>query len=226
KYFEAEKKQQPFAPFLEAGKHHSASGNIRHGRRLWKTAYGKGISRVPRKIMWNRGSQFYWIGAEISSARGGRRSHPPKISHFLSEKRLNKKEKEIAIKSGISATANIEIVKRRYPLFSMDNSFFGIESECLKLKTQEFLKLIEKIFEKSGLEVLKGKNSRSGKGKMRNRRKKENAGVLIVTGKDEAKKANGIDIIKLNELKAADLYPLGRLAIYTEKAIEELGGRK
>ena len=97
KVYEAEKKWQPYAPFFMAGKQHSASGKIRHARRLWKTAYGHGISRVPRKILWRRGNQFYWIGAEIASTRGGRRAHPPRVEHFLKELKINKKEKQIAI---------------------------------------------------------------------------------------------------------------------------------
>src|SRR3989338_59927 len=68
---------QPYAPNPEAGKRHSASGIISHKRHDWKGHYGRGISRIPRKIMSRRGTQFFWIGAEISSARGGRRAHPP-----------------------------------------------------------------------------------------------------------------------------------------------------
>ena len=79
KAFEAEKVWQPYAPNIQAGRRHSASGIARHLRHVWKSGYGHGKSRAPRKIMWRRGSQFYWIGAEVSSARGGRRAHPPKV---------------------------------------------------------------------------------------------------------------------------------------------------
>ena len=40
----------PYGSFEFAGKLVSASGKIKHRRRKWKTAYGKGISRVSRKI--------------------------------------------------------------------------------------------------------------------------------------------------------------------------------
>ena len=83
KYFEAEKRMQPYAPFYLAGKQASASGKIRHGRRLWKTAYGKGISRVPRKIFSRSGNRFSWQGATVASARGGRQAHPPKVEAML-----------------------------------------------------------------------------------------------------------------------------------------------
>ena len=81
--------KHPYAPYLWAGMQHSASGKIRHGRRKWKGAYGYGISRVPRKIMTKRGSRFFWVGATVSSARGGRENHPPKID--IKERKINKK---------------------------------------------------------------------------------------------------------------------------------------
>ena len=79
KVLEVKKNKQPYAPSPVAGKQHSASGKIRHRRHVWKSGYGKGISRIPRKIISRRGSQFNWIGAEIASTVGGRRAHPPKI---------------------------------------------------------------------------------------------------------------------------------------------------
>ncbi len=83
KAVESEKQKQPHEPFLLGGKQASASGKLRHARRKWKTATGRGISRIPRKIFWRRGTQFYWQGATVSSARGGRRAHPPKVLSMI-----------------------------------------------------------------------------------------------------------------------------------------------
>src|SRR4030042_4910291 len=110
KVLEAKKTRQPYAPSPVGGKQHSASGKIQHVRHVWKTMQGKGISRVPRKIMSRRGSQFTWVGAEIPNARGGRRAHPPKIISMINTKRINKKEMAIAFKSALSATGNEKIV--------------------------------------------------------------------------------------------------------------------
>src|SRR3989338_655187 len=73
KYYETYKWAliHPHSPAPEAGRRHSASGKIRHKRHSWGAHYGRGISRAPRKTMWRRGTQFYWIGAEVSGARGG-----------------------------------------------------------------------------------------------------------------------------------------------------------
>jgi len=227
KFFEAEKKIQPYGPNPESGKHHSASGNLSHSRRLWKTAYGKGISRVPRKIMWRRGDHFYWIGAETSGTRGGRQAHPPKVAHFQIEKKINRKEREIAIKSAFASTINPEMLKRRYETVRNENINLSlplvIKSDVLKLKTKEFFQFLEKILGQAFAIGIKSKSQRAGKGKMRNRRYKENAGLLLVTGKDEISRFKGIETRKIQDIEIGDLWPLGRLACYTEQAIKELG---
>ena len=219
KYFEVNKRQQPYAPYYVAGKQHSASGNIRHGRRKWKTAYGKGISRVPRKIFWRRGTQFYWGGAEISSARGGRRAHPPKIAHFKNMGKINKKERAIAISSALSSTVFPEYIKRRYETLQdkkIDAPYI-IESNALKLKTKSFLEFIKKILGESYCVAIK-KKVRKSTGRV----KKKTAGLLLIAGEKEEKKISGVEVKKVMDLEISDLFPLGRLTIYTEKAIEDL----
>src|SRR3972149_8940670 len=79
KILEAKKKKQPYSPAPDAGKQHAARGKVQHRRHVWRSGYGKGISRIPRKIMSRRGEQFNWVGAEISGTRGGMRSHPPQV---------------------------------------------------------------------------------------------------------------------------------------------------
>lgn len=209
KVYEAGKMQQPYAPFYLAGKQYSASGKIRHSRRLWKTAYGHGISRVPRKILWRRGTQFYWIGAGIASARGGKRAHPPKIEHFLKKKKINKKEKKLALFSALSATASEKYVKKRYETLQDKKLELPliVESKILQLKTKEFFSALKKILE--GYEF----------GKKEKR-------LLFVMGKEEEFKTKLIEVKKADELSMQDLFPLGRLVIYTENAIKQLGESK
>lgn len=227
KVFEAEKRIQPYGPNPEAGKHHSASGRMAHGRRKWRTSYGKGMSRVPRKILWRRGDHFYWIGAETSGTRGGRQAHPPKVAHFQIEKKINKKEQEIALKSAFASTTDLEMLKRRYETLrnsKLDlNLPIVVSSDILKLKTKEFFQFLEKILGQAFSVAIKKKSQRAGKGKLRNRRYKENAGLLLIISKDENIKISGIQVRKLDELEVGDLWPFGRLTIYTEKAIKQLG---
>lgn len=209
KYFEAEKRQQPYAPNILAGKLHSASGKIRHQRHRWKTAYGRGISRVPRKIFWRRGTQFYWQGASINSAVGGRAAHPPRVEHFLKKKKINKKEKLIAIQSALSSTGSFDWIKKRYETLKdiKTDVPYVVSSEVLKMKTKELLNLLKKILGENYSLALKGKRK---------------AGLLLVIGKGEEKKVSGIDVRKVSDLVISDLYPLGRLTIYTAESLKDL----
>ncbi len=223
KLFEAEKEVQPYSSYEMAGKRHVASGTISKRRHKWKGSYGKGISRVPRMRMWRRGTQFYWIGAEVSSTRGGRRAHPPK--GVYTPKKINRNEIKIAMDSALAATANKDYILKRYSSLSeIKSAPFVIDS--LPQKTKDAFSVLKKIFGDLFALVLKNKSIRPGKGKLRGRKYKSNAGLLLVTGKDENVKITGIDTRKADSIEISDLYPLGRLTLYTKKAIEELGGKK
>ena len=72
----------------------------------------------------------------------------------------------------------------------------------------------------------KEKSIRAGKGKLRNRKYKSSQGVLIITGNEEELKTKTIDSLKVNDLTITDLYPLGRVVIYTEKSLKDLEERQ
>ena len=223
KFFELDKFIQPYSSDPKAGKKHSASGTISHKRHDWKGHYGRGISRLPRKTMWRRGTQFFWIGAEVSMARGGRKAHPPK--GIGKEKKINKKEIKLAMNSAIASTADKnKIVKRYSTLENINNSPAVIES--LPEKTKQLIESLKKIYTNNFNLILKKKSVRAGKGKSRGRKYKSNAGLLIITGKDEKAKFSGVDIRTTQTLTIKDLYPLGRITLFTQKAIEELNNSK
>ena len=72
-------------------------------RRDYKSSYGHGISRAPRKIISRRGMRINWIGAFAPGTRGGRRAHPPKASKIWGQK-INTKENRKAIRSALAAS--------------------------------------------------------------------------------------------------------------------------
>ena len=230
KVLEAKKSQQPYSPSPVGGKQHSASGIIRHRRHVWKTHYGHGISRIPRKIVSVRGNRFNWIGAEISSAVGGRRAHPPKILSRMGAKNINKKEMKIAFNSALSATANKEKISKRYfTLEKLDKEIPLIVSSLDKIKIKELLTKLKKLLGENLYSIaVKKKSIRAGKGTRRGRKYKSNAGLLIVIGKDEKLKTNAFEVVNVKNLGVTDLAKggLGRLTLYTEKAIKDLEGRK
>jgi large subunit ribosomal protein L4e len=103
-----------------------------------------------------------------------------------------------------------------------------VESKIASLKTKKFISSLKKILGKKLFGViLKKKTIRSGRGKLRGRKYKSSAGLLIVTGSDEKLKTKMAETKKVNNLGIADLAGggLGRLTIYTENAIKELGER-
>ena len=229
KILEAKKTVQPYSPSPVAGKQHSASGKLIRRRKVWKSGYGRGSSRVPRKALSRRGSQFNWVGAEVASTRGGRRAHPPKTIAMINVKKMNKKEMALALKSALAATTNKKYVSQRYKNLNEKNleKFpFVVEDKLTKLKVKELVQSMKNIVGESIFPVaVKTKSVRAGKGKMRGRKYKKNAGVLIVTGNKEKIKTNAFDTKGVKNLGIADLAKggLGRLVIYTEAAIRELG---
>ena len=219
KYFEADKFIQPYAPFREAGMRQSASGTISHQRHDWKGHYGKGISRVPRKTMSRRGTQFFWVGANIPGSRGGRKAHPPK--GIGKEKKINKKEIQLAINSGFAATAQEKFLVQRYSsLDKIENT--PLIFEALPEKTKELVSSIKSILKENSGIAFRKKTVRAGKGKLRGRKYKSNAGILIITSNKENPKFKSFDVKTLSEVTISDLYPLGRLTIFTKQALEQL----
>ena len=224
KVIEAEKLKQPFSNTFRAGMDRSASGNVRHRRHVWKSHYGRGMSRIPRMAMSRRGTQFSWVGAIVPFARGGRRAHPPKGSTGLVK--INRKEAIKALLSSLSYVTDNKAIEKKYARIEKVEGTFPliVENKVVELKTREFLDSLKKILGDLYSVAIQEKSIRAGKGKMRGRKYKQNAGLLFVVGDEENKNVNGIDIIKVNELSVSDLASGGaRLTLFSEKAIEELG---
>jgi large subunit ribosomal protein L4e len=229
KVLEARRNEQPFGPSPVAGKQHSASGITIHRRHVWKSGYGRGKSRVPRKVFSVRGTQFNWEGATSPNTRGGRRAHPPKVIARMNTLKINKKENQIAFESALSASMSEKWILEKYDTLKGKkiNAPFIID-KIGDIKVKELLKGLRNVL---GVELenvaFKKREVRAGRGKMRGRKYKSNAGLLLVTGKDEFVKTKVIDVAQANSLNAMDLAKggPGRITIYTENAINEIGER-
>ncbi|MCH7850027.1 MAG: 50S ribosomal protein L4 [Nanoarchaeota archaeon] len=217
---------QPYGAMEGAGAGYSASGIIKKKRHDWKGSYGKGISRIPRKIMSRHGSSFNWIGATVASTRGGRKPHAPR-SAMNPFKKINKKELRIAFNSALAGTVNLKFLEKKYgkPI----KSGFVFSSDILDLKTKNFITSMKTAFGEDNIKsVMKTKKIRSGVGKMRGRKYKSNAGLLFVLGNAESMKRSGIDVVNVRDLRIKDLSPNGepgRLVCYTKDAIKEIEER-
>jgi len=220
-------KKQPYGASPEAGKR--ASAKLSKRRRNYRGMYGFGISRVPRKILSRRGRRMFWVGAFAPGTVGGRRAHPPKAEKILTKK-VNKKERRKAIRSGISATISSNLVKERghilpdhYP-FAVDEKFEALSS------TKEVVKALKDLGLDKELSRASKKSIRPGKGKSRGRKYRTKKGPLIVISKESkiektAKNIPGVEIVNVKKLNAELLSPgtvPGRLTLWTESAIKTL----
>ncbi len=221
KLYEVMKFYHPYSPSPLAGRRHSASGTISHLRHDWKGHYGKGIARVPRKAMWRRGEQFYWVGAEINQARGGRAVHTPKVKY--KPLKLNEREQIKGMHSAFAATAHKNYVTGRYERLNKANITVPVVLNFTgSIKTKQFIGLLQKLYGENYLVALQQKTVRNGKGKMRGRTYKNNAGLLLVKSEKEKISLSGVDVVNARDVTIADLYPLGRLTLYTENSLKEL----
>ena len=218
-------KRQPYGSFLRAGMDYSATLSRR--RRDYRGSYGKGISRIPRKVMLRRGTQFIYTGAFISGTVGGRRAHPPKAIKVWQQK-INKTERRKAIRSAIAATLNKELIKERGHKFT-DAPLIVEKLEDIQ-KTKDLKQLMIKLGLEKEMERASKKRVRAGKGKTRGRKYKTETGPLIVIEKNSAvvKAASNLagfevcNVDSLNtELLAPGTFP-GRLTIWSVASLEKL----
>ncbi len=219
--------RQPYGAKAEAGKRHSAKLSRR--RHKYRTSYGYGISRVPRKILSRRGTQMYWVGAVAPGTVGGRQAHPPKPEKDWSHK-LNAKENRLAIRSALSATVVADLVKR-HGYAVPDNYPFIVSDELEKIdKTKDAVAMLRALGFEKELERAKVKKVRAGKGKMRGRVYRKKTSLLIVVSKNSrlrkaAENIPGVEVCHVAELNAAVLAPgamPGRATLYSQAAIRLL----
>lgn len=225
KIVEAEKIKHPSSNKFNSGMNRSASGLLRRTRKVWKSDRGKGLSRIPRKIMSRRGTQFNWVAAIIPSARGGRRAHPPKA--FTSPKKINKKEMQKALLSALTYTTSIEEIQRKYASLADKKITIKlpivVEEKFLKLKTKESFESLQNILGELYSIAIQKSSIRAGVGKTRGRKHKKNAGLLLLIGKQEKIKLQGVEVLNVDQVSVSDLASNGaRLVIFSENAINEL----
>lgn len=185
---------------------------------------GHGIARVPRL----RDSRRAAFGVSIV---GGRQAFPPTPEKII-RKEMNKKERRLAIRSGIAATAVRDVVASRgHVLESVSQLPLIVEDGLQSLKsTKEVKDLLVKLGVWPDVERTENRKIRAGRGKTRGRAKRVGKGPLIVVSEDEGvSKASsnipGVDVISVRDLNAELLAPgtnPGRLVIWSRSALMSL----
>ena len=225
-------RRQPYGADPLAGLRTSAEY---HGRRrpfrAYVTQMGRGMARHQR-IHGKAPLHMMFVARISSNVRKGMRAHAPTAEKIWKQK-INKKEKRLAIISAAVATLIKDLVlKRGHKIENV--KFFPIVLESSELekikKAKDFREFLIKLGLEKEFERISEKKKRAGKGKMRGRRYKKRAGILIITEKEEiAKKLRkilknlNVTVRSINNLNSEILAPgakVGRLTIWEENALK------
>lgn len=194
---------------------------------------GLGIARVPRLREGRRAA----FGVSIV---GGHQAFPPRSEKRI-RKEINKKERRLAIRSGIAATAVREIVAGRGHLIDAVGQLpLVVDDDIQSLKkTKEVRDLLVNLGVWPDVERAKRRKIRAGRGKTRGRGRRVGRGPLIVVAEDlgigkASANLPGVEVVEVTDLNAELLAPgahPGRLVIWTRsafKALDEVwgGGRR
>ncbi|PSP97808.1 50S ribosomal protein L4 [Halobacteriales archaeon QS_4_70_19] len=185
---------------------------------------GRGMAHVPRQN---------GVAKRVPQTVGGRVAHPPKAEKDRTLD-INDKERQLAVRSAIAATADGDLVRERGHAVDDDVDFPLVVSDEFEdlQKTQEALATLESLGVARDVDRADdGRTVRSGKGKGRGRKYKQPKSVLVVTSEEPSRAARnlaGVDVATADEVNAEDLAPgthAGRLTLFTESAIEEVADR-
>ena len=210
-----------------------SSSEVSRRRRDYRGSYGHGISRVPRKVLTRRGTQFFWVGAFASGTVGGRRAHPPKSEKVLSKK-INVKEKRKAIRSAIASTSIPGLVEKRGHILPPGYPFIAETRLEALATTKNALRALKNFGLEKEIERVAVTKKRAGRGNLRGRKTSQKKGPLLVVAHDcalmkSAANIPGVDTMRVDLLNAEALAPgadIGRLTIFTEAAIDRLAAEK
>jgi large subunit ribosomal protein L4e len=224
-------KLQPKGANPRAGKDNTALYVGYRGVPAYRRTINVEHARLPR--LKNKGYLLYGQVASVPHAVKGPAAHPLKSWETIEEK-INKKEKRLALESAIAASLNKELVSKRFVVegtlpIIIEDSFEDLS------KTKEVVNILDKVGVGKDLENAKGKiRKRAGKGKARGRLWKQKKSVLVVCSKNcsilkAVRNLPGVDSVTVNSLNVELLAPgteAGRLVVWTEGAIKELGKEK
>jgi len=212
--------RQPYAVSEAAGHQTSAES--------WGT--GRAVARIPR--VRGGGTHRSGQGAFGNMCRGGRMFAPTKTWRRW-HRRINVNQKRYAICSAIAATGVPSLVMSKGHRIEQTKEVpLVLDDKVQELKkTKEAVHVLKKLNAWSDIEkVYSSKRLRAGKGKMRNRRRIQRRGPLVIYNQDNGicrafRNIPGITLInvaRLNLLKIAPGGHVGRFCIWTESAFKKL----
>jgi large subunit ribosomal protein L4e len=181
---------------------------------------GRGMAHVPRQDGQAR---------RVPQAVKGRAAHPPKAEKDRGLG-MNDKERKLAVRSAVAATADADLVGERGHRFEEDLDLpLVVDDEFEDLvKTRDVVSFLEAVGVHADVERAdEGRGVRAGRGTTRGRKTQEPKSLLFVTSSDAgpskaARNLAGADVATAANVSAEDLAPgghPGRLVVWTESAV-------
>jgi len=216
----AKNKRQPYCVNVDAGHQTSAES--------WGT--GRAVARIPRV----RGGGTHRSGQAAfgNMCRGGRMFAPTKTWRKWHRK-VNVAQKRYALCSAIAATGVPALVMAKGHVINNIPEVPLVVSDKIQgyKKTVEAAILLKRIQAWADVEkVYSTRRMRAGKGKLRDRRRVQKLGPLVIYDQDEGltkafRNIPGVECIQVDRLNLLKLAPgghLGRFCIWTESAFRKL----
>ena len=184
---------------------------------------GRGQAHVPQQDGQAR---------RVPQTVGGRTAHPPKAEKDPAPE-LNDKERKLATRSAIAATADSELVEERGHEFDDEVDLPVVVSDDFEdlQKTQAVVDVLESLGVHADIERADDRTVRAGQGTTRGRKYRTPTSILFVTSEEPSKAARnlaGADVTTAREVNTEDLAPgatAGRLTVWTESALAEVADR-
>ncbi|CAH2230600.1 60S ribosomal protein L4 [Pararge aegeria] len=212
--------RQPYCVNKEAGHQTSAES--------WGT--GRAVARIPR--VRGGGTHRSGQGAFGNMCRGGRMFAPTKPWRRW-HRRVNLRQRRAAAAAAVAAAGVPALVQARGHIIEKIPELPLVVSDKVQEinKTKQAVIFLRRVKAWSDvLKVYKSQRLRAGKGKMRNRRRVQRKGPLIVFNKDQGltrafRNIPGVEMLSVNKLNLLKLAPgghVGRFIIWTQSAFERL----
>ncbi|CAH2083459.1 unnamed protein product [Euphydryas editha] len=212
--------RQPYCVSKAAGHQTSAES--------WGT--GRAVARIPR--VRGGGTHRSGQGAFGNMCRGGRMFAPTKPWRRW-HRRVNLRQRRAAAAAAVAAAGVPALVQARGHIIEKVPEMPLVVSDKVQeiTKTKQAVIFLRRIKAWSDvLKVYKSQRLRAGVGKMRNRRRLQRKGPLIIYHKDQGltkafRNIPGVEMLSVNKLNLLKLAPgghLGRFIIWTQSAFERL----
>ncbi|KAL1484921.1 hypothetical protein MTO96_032284 [Rhipicephalus appendiculatus] len=216
----AKNSRQPYAVSKEAGHQTSAES--------WGT--GRAVARIPR--VRGGGTHRSGQGAFGNMCRGGRMFAPTK-TYRRWHRHINVAQKRYAICSAVAASGVPGLVlSKGHKIEQIPEVPLVVSDKVQDLtKTKEAVLFLKKVKAWTDVEkVYKSRRLRAGKGKMRNRRRIQRLGPLVIYEADHGltrafRNIPGVDTLRVDQLNLLKMAPgghVGRFVIWTESAFRRL----